>query len=454
MTKAVEGLRTFGFSSLALANNGKVASNKRLRVYTVKISIRLLIIGLLAIVSGCPTAIGQQPGAVNIRPRVTASQPGIPNAQVTVDRNRVPLGDEVTFTIARESESVVKNPRFTVWLYLGDDSLPKKMGLAPITYVYRKPGTYTYRVRVEKSPLPNVQLIANPTMLATNSAVNFAAQLSRNYPNIQYRFVFGDGAQTDWQDAPQAAHTYAAAGTYRALVDIGERNGGLTTRFGGSPRQPIEVTNPAPRGNSNTNLPPRGNTNNNFPRRGNTNNNQPPRGNANTNQLPRGNTNNNQSPLGNTNTNQATNTNTTTPANTNDNTTSTNANSNSNSAPPSNNGTTPTNSNANTIETSTNANTSPSTPCVGDGCEGSWPWWLLLLIALLLILLAYKTATFFLLPRPKFVPHVDSGNSRVAPGKPLAIDLQLDLDPDVTGGQYGLDTGGASLIKSERGSNG
>lgn len=73
------------------------------------------------------------------------------------------------------------------------------------------------------------------------------------------------------------------------------------------------------------------------------------------------------------------------------------------------------------------------------------------MIALLLIVLAYKTATFFLLPRPKFVPHVDPGNSRVAPGKPLSIDLQLALDPDVTGGQYGLDTGGGSLIKSEKG---
>jgi hypothetical protein len=71
-----------------------------------------------------------------------------------------------------------------------------------------------------------------------------------------------------------------------------------------------------------------------------------------------------------------------------------------------------------------------------------------------LIYLAYKAATAFLLPRPKLVPHLDPGVARVGAEKPLSIDLQLALDPNVTGGQYGLDTGGGSLIKSERGSNG
>jgi hypothetical protein len=73
---------------------------------------------------------------------------------------------------------------------------------------------------------------------------------------------------------------------------------------------------------------------------------------------------------------------------------------------------------------------------------------------LLVIVLGYKAATLFLLPRPKLVPHLDPGVARVGAEKPLSIDLQLALDPNVTGGQYGLDTGGGNLIKSERGSNG
>jgi hypothetical protein len=58
------------------------------------------------------------------------------------------------------------------------------------------------------------------------------------------------------------------------------------------------------------------------------------------------------------------------------------------------------------------------------------------------------------LPRPKFVPNIDPGVSRVAAGKPLSIDFQLALDPNVTGGEYGIETPEGSLIKSERGNNG
>ena len=71
---------------------------------------RLLVIALLAVGLCLPAVIGQQPGTVNIRPRVATAQP----------------------------------------------------------------------------QAPTVKLLANPTTVATKSPVNFAAQLSHSYPNIQY----------------------------------------------------------------------------------------------------------------------------------------------------------------------------------------------------------------------------------------------------------------------------
>jgi hypothetical protein len=102
----------------ALANNGKVASNKHLELYTMEIRLRVFTISLLIVVSCCTTVIGQAPGTVNIRPRVVTAQPGVPIVRVSVDRNRVPLGDEVTFTLA--PASLVRNPRFIVTIYFGD----------------------------------------------------------------------------------------------------------------------------------------------------------------------------------------------------------------------------------------------------------------------------------------------------------------------------------------------
>lgn len=214
----------------------------------MQIQTRPLIIALLAVGLSLPAVIGQQPGTVNIRPRVVTAQPGVPAVRVAVDRNRVPLGDEVTFTLA--PPSLVGNPRFTVTIYFGDGA-QTEMHQTETVHLYRASGYYTYSVLVKPSTspsdptsrVPSVRLLANPTTVATKSSVN-TAQLSHSYPNVQYRFVFGDGSQTDWQDAPQTSHGYAAAKTYPAYVDIGERSRGFVKRIGGSQRQPIQVTSP------------------------------------------------------------------------------------------------------------------------------------------------------------------------------------------------------------------
>jgi len=239
----------------ALANNGKVASNERLEAYAMQIRARFLTISLLAVVCCGPAVIGQQPGTVNVRPRVATAQPGVPSVKVNVDRNRVPLGDEVTFTFA--PATLIKNPNFIVTIYFGDkDNLgnlaKQDVHQTEIVHLYKASGNYTYSVLIKPAPLlgqnrtsvPVVKLIVNPTTVAINSPVNFTAQLSHSYSNIQYRFVFADGAQTAWQDASQTSHSYANAKTYLAYVDIGEGRRGQAKRIGGSERQLIQVTAP------------------------------------------------------------------------------------------------------------------------------------------------------------------------------------------------------------------
>jgi len=66
----------------------------------------------------------------------------------------------------------------------------------------------------------------------------------------------------------------------------------------------------------------------------------------------------------------------------------------------------------------------------------------------------YQTANYFFAPRPTLHPNVDPGDSRVGVEKPLSIDLQVELNPNVTGGQYAVDTPETSFTKSERSSDG
>ncbi len=192
---------------------------------------------------GKQRGLKQSPGTVDARPRVTASQPGVPTVKVTVDRNRVPLGDEVTFTLT--PASVVLNPRYIVTIYFGDGT-SQRVRQTEIVYPYQATGTYTYSILVKSAEpppaldVPRVTLSAYPAPVATESPVTFTAQLSHSYPDIRYRFVFGDRNQTQWQDAPRTAHAYHPAGKYLAYVDIGAMTGGGVKPLGGSVGNPLK----------------------------------------------------------------------------------------------------------------------------------------------------------------------------------------------------------------------
>ena len=78
-----------------------------------------------------------------------------------------------------------------------------------------------------------------------------------------------------------------------------------------------------------------------------------------------------------------------------------------------------------------------------------------MLVAALILLGGYQGWKYFFALTPTLEPHVDPGVAALGTeGGPLAINFQMELDPDVTDGQFTVDTTGGSLIKSERKSDG
>jgi hypothetical protein len=189
--------------------------------------------------------IGQSPQTVNVRPRVATPQAGIPTVKATADRRRVPLGELVTFTLS--PASVVLDLHYTVTIFFGDGQ-QERTRQTKITHFYFTSGTFTYSILVKSSErtttVPEVKLSASPTSVERDCPVNFKAQLSHDYPNLKFRFVFADGSQTDWQDSQVTTHSYRSPGTYQAYVDIGLGSDRSVKREGGSPRRPIEVNSP------------------------------------------------------------------------------------------------------------------------------------------------------------------------------------------------------------------
>jgi hypothetical protein len=204
------------------------------------------ILLLLCLVGLCE-AVGsqQQLPTVNLRPRSVASEPGIPKVRVTVDQRRVPLGTRVTFSLT--PASIVNDSRYVVTLYFGDGE--KQLMTGPQTsYVYPDVGTYTYAVDVKPRQRcdARVALSVSASSVHEGEPVKFSAQPSGNCPNIQYRFVFGDGSSSNWQSSRDAQHSYAPAGKYLPYVDISDGK----SRIGGSLRKRLDVTRPdgTPRG--------------------------------------------------------------------------------------------------------------------------------------------------------------------------------------------------------------
>ncbi|MGZ8847833.1 MAG: PKD domain-containing protein, partial [Pyrinomonadaceae bacterium] len=516
----------------------------------------------------------QQAGTVNVRPRVASAQSGMPEVKATVNRNKVPVGEEVTFTLS--PARIVTDPRYRVTLFFGDGKR-QVMRQAKITHPYPKAGTYTYSILVEaeKQPTPTptqtattptVSLTATPETVEVNRSVNFSAQLSRRYPNIKYRFVFADGSDSGWQDSSNATHSYRSPNTYKAYVDIGLYANGSTKQLGGSPRQAIKVTESRPvtrvelsatptsvesgkpvtfnarlnpqSANARyrfdfgdkspaTNWQTSSQTTHRYKldgkysarvevRRATPNSspisdsiaiqvsNAPDEkvtvdlkvvpgsvlvgvpvffeavpsdanasaryrfsfgdGSATTEwssspyqtrsysaagrysafvemaesgdepsaasgkksvritAIPTNNINDNQNNQNdNRNNNQ-------------------NGNPNSNNTPRPNVNTSPHNNG--------NSNSTPVVP-LREQTEPN-DWWKYLIILIVLLLAGYQAYSYFFAPRPTFVPHVDTGDANVGADNPLAINMQMDVDPNVAGGEFTIDTEGDSLIKSKR----
>lgn len=186
-------------------------------------------------------------GLVRIQPLSVRSAYGEPSVRVTVDRNVVRVGELVRFTVT--PTQLISNSGYRVIIDFGDGT--RRQVTEPIvTHRYRAVGHYKFYASViggpagstQQTPVPRVTLVLSPTSTAVGGQVKLTAQLSSDYPNIRYRFAFGDGEESGWQVSSVINYTYRAPGNYLAFVDIGTPGRGGIVRLGGSPRKPIQVT--------------------------------------------------------------------------------------------------------------------------------------------------------------------------------------------------------------------
>jgi hypothetical protein len=109
-----------------------------------------------------------------------------------------------------------------------------------------------------------------------------------------------------------------------------------------------------------------------------------------------------------------------------------------------------------TTSTSPSPTTSPSVSPSPPSDSGPWDnWWKYLLLAALVLVGGYQGWKYFYAPRPTLETHPDPGVAGLGTeGGPLGINFQMELDPNVSDGEFSVDTSEGTLIKSERKSDG
>ena len=196
-------------------------------------------------------ATKKEANAVTVEASTATSKSKLP-VQVSVDKSRVRVGEPVRITLS--PASLVANPRYTVTIDFGDRTPPTETHQPLLVHRYDRVGHYDVRVVsvVDSSPpyinqqRPSVSLSAAPTTAVERTPVLFNAQISFSYPNVKYHFVFGDGAKTAWQDSSKTTHAYDATGSYVAYVEIGAPDNGIFKRMGDRVRQTIQVVSQPP----------------------------------------------------------------------------------------------------------------------------------------------------------------------------------------------------------------
>src|SRR2546428_12123166 len=115
------------------------------------------LVSLLALLF-CVCAAPAQSGFVNLRPGSVSSSPDVPNIKVSVDRERVPLGMQVIFTLS--PANILNDARYRVTLFFGDNQ-EQEMKTPETIHLYHAVGIYTYSLLVKRNDLPRVTLAAS-----------------------------------------------------------------------------------------------------------------------------------------------------------------------------------------------------------------------------------------------------------------------------------------------------
>ena len=154
-----------------------------------------------------------------------------------------PSRTEVGVPVSLKARSVAKDSNLRYRFSYGDGSQSDWLDRDAIDHVYSDAGDYTATaeiafadnldpldsissevITVKEVAPSSVRLTATPEHVNADETVKLSARFDAKGRHVQYRFVYGDGTESEWQDDPRQTHSYEAkptAETYYPYVKVG-----------------------------------------------------------------------------------------------------------------------------------------------------------------------------------------------------------------------------------------
>ena len=218
--------------------------------------------------------------SVNVLP-VAGLRPAPPIGSITVQVVRMrfsvtPQGTEMGVPVLLKASSAAKDRNLRYRFIYGDGTQSSWQDSDETQHVYSVDGNFTARAEIAFADSPDpvdsvsqvitvkavapssVTFLASPARVEAGEQVTLSARFDARGRQIQYRFVYDDGTESNWQDHPQLTHSYEGKPTrqtYRPYVKVGFLLDGQLNPLVDSQTKTVQVAAAQTRSNPSTPTP-------------------------------------------------------------------------------------------------------------------------------------------------------------------------------------------------------
>lgn len=182
------------------------------------------------------TAVLPQDIMIDPDPGFQPPQQVQPSIMLRADKSRINVYEQVRFYLEPSDQVINTQNNFT--FQIGDEIIELNNNQSSLAHRFSEAGRYVVSVSVNVQSnddvfvapqivpdsliiqVDSVGLVVSPVRVAEGESVTLRADFTPNGLDVQYRFFYGDGSNSDWDSSPRSTHSYSREGIYRVYAEL------------------------------------------------------------------------------------------------------------------------------------------------------------------------------------------------------------------------------------------